>query len=287
MGLPMGSNASHKLLKEIRTPAGSSNVVWLTKLLGNSSAAVRSNAAWTLALTGDPDAFTPLVQMLQDPSPEVVRWAITSLAELKDPRAVTPMLQRLARSPSPWLGSRVEDAIVRIGPRLCLPHLLDLMERPETREPATRCLLTLKGYTLEPLLERLPRTSGQTQQNILDLLLQIQEPDPVTRLKELKVVQSAQEQAYTEAAIKTLEEACQSWRAGQLEQAHAHERESRFDHAAAIYRDLGLENDLDRVIEQAEQAPMRDPHLSVTSESGSRAGRSEQPVITEQPERRT
>ena len=259
MGLPLVKKAVGRLLKDMRTSVGGTDFPILFQSLKHPSPAVRSNAAWTLARTGAPEAYAPLVELLDDPEPEVVRWAITSLGELEDPRAVAPLVRCLARSPSPWLQSRVEDAISRIGPARCLPGLLDLLEGDQTREQALNCLVRFKDQALELLLRRYTASSGPTRQRTLDLLIRIGEPGATTLLRELKQGQSTSKREFAEAALKTLDQAYRSWREIRVERARELEEESRWDQAATIYRELDMQADLRR-LEGSQAPPSRRPH---------------------------
>ncbi|QDV31700.1 Phycocyanobilin lyase subunit alpha [Planctopirus ephydatiae] len=113
----------------------------LLKLLGNSFAIVRGQAAESLGQIGDKKATGPLCKLLEDPEQGVRVAAAGALARLSDPRSVPSLLKGLSQDDADVL-ERVITALGEIGDAQAASHLLPLIDhlQAEIRGAAAEAL---------------------------------------------------------------------------------------------------------------------------------------------------
>jgi quinoprotein glucose dehydrogenase len=94
----------------------------LAKLLNDSDAEVRAQAAKGLGDVGYAKAFDALVKRLGDPEPRVQFFAAQSLGKFKNAKATTPLLALLKRNDNhdPYLRHAAAHALARVGKNAAL-----------------------------------------------------------------------------------------------------------------------------------------------------------------------
>jgi HEAT repeat protein len=101
---------------------------------------VRYHTTYLLGHTHAPEAFEPLLRLMDDPDGRVRFDAIVYLGELGDPRAIEPLIQGLTAD-DPDIAGAPGQALSKLGP-VALPQVQNLLahDDPGIRQTAVNIL---------------------------------------------------------------------------------------------------------------------------------------------------
>jgi HEAT repeat protein len=114
------------------------------ELLKHPDKAVRTLVAASLSESATPDAVAPLIKLLEDSDPEVVRAAAAGLGRAGDPRGAGPLFALLQKNPS--MRQSVLDSI---GKSTSAPGIAKLLDQTDSVD-LKRSLLGLLRDTHDP-----------------------------------------------------------------------------------------------------------------------------------------
>ena len=163
----------------------------LAEIVGKNTAteAERMEAARLIAqMEPSPAIFLPLERLLQDPSPDVLNYALESAAvhlrkenvPLIIPHLGNPKTRQVAQDALEAYGARVEDALRR--------HLEDGGERLEVRKAIPEVLARFGDQkAADALIAELSRGEEDLEQELADALYKIRSNQPAVHFKAAKI----------------------------------------------------------------------------------------------------
>ncbi len=131
---------------------------------------VRRRALESMAEFGDL-LIEPIIHLLEDPDPDIRSTAINLAAEVKPDERVAEALAKLLNDEDWWVRINAAETLGAVGTPNSVPHLVRLLDTPDTRWSALDALTRLKDPRCLP--------------NLMKLL---QDPEPEFRVEAIKAV---------------------------------------------------------------------------------------------------
>ncbi len=172
-----------EIINEIGDPDGT---LWkrLVRHLRDEDWWVRERATEVLVKISGQEITEHIIELLDDDSDIVRRYAVEVLIRLEDPRAVAPLATAAKQDHDWWVQERAVEALGVLGDHRATPVVVNLLKKPELHWVCVEALGQLADPRAIPYLGKLlDRSTGEFRLAVLGALERIGTPEivPVVR----------------------------------------------------------------------------------------------------------
>ncbi len=174
-----------EIINEIGDPDGT---LWkrLVRHLRDEDWWVRERATEVLVNISGEQITEHIIELLDDSSDIVRRYAVEVLIRLKDLRAISPLAQAAKEDPDWWVQERAIEALGELGDRRATPVVVNLLKNPSVHWVCVQALCKLKDPRAVPYLGRMLTNSvGEFRLEVLKALDAIGTPEVVPEVQKV------------------------------------------------------------------------------------------------------
>jgi twitching motility protein PilT len=217
---------------------------------------VRRRALDSMAAFGDA-LKEPIIALLQDKDATIRSTAILLAANVSPDAHLEKALIPLLQDPDWWVRINAAECLGRLGGATSVPHLVSLLEDPDTRWSALEALARLKDRRcLKPVLALLDQPEVEVRTQVIQTLARMAFDEALPRLKEIcKTDERLEVRHEAYGAIKTIK--------GEINLSDAENEELKRGINYLGGLDLASQPPLVQLLLRAREQEASDVHLSV------------------------